>query len=157
MENNIFRSKVIKRISSPEQLNEYIKVSSPAVWLIFTVIILLFIGVGAWGILGHIETKQDAFCIVKDGNATCYVQTQKIDGISNGSTVRINGVDGKVSYLNDKPIEVSANFDSYAMHVGEINQGDWLVPIDVDIKLEDGVYNCEIILESISPISFLIN
>ena len=33
MASSIFREKSLKRISSPEQLNDYIKVSQPSVWI----------------------------------------------------------------------------------------------------------------------------
>ena len=31
---NLFRKKSLERISSPEQLNEYVRVSTPSVWLV---------------------------------------------------------------------------------------------------------------------------
>lgn len=33
MSNNLFRTKSIEHISSPEQLNDYIRVSTPSVWM----------------------------------------------------------------------------------------------------------------------------
>ena len=42
--NDIFRKKSLERISSPEQLNDYIKVSNPSVWII---IIAIFCVLGA--------------------------------------------------------------------------------------------------------------
>ncbi len=54
--NDIFRKKSLERISSPEQLNDYIKVSNPSVWII---IIAIFCVLGAalyWGIAGRIPT-----------------------------------------------------------------------------------------------------
>ena len=50
----IFRQKSIDRISSPEQLHDYIKVSSPSSWIVLTAIVFLLIGVLIWGMFGTI-------------------------------------------------------------------------------------------------------
>ncbi len=41
----IFREKSIERVSSPEQLDDYIKVTTPSVWLILSATIALLAGV----------------------------------------------------------------------------------------------------------------
>ena len=41
----IFRKKSIERISSPEQLHDYIRVTTPGVWLVLIAIIILLVGV----------------------------------------------------------------------------------------------------------------
>ena len=51
---SIFRQKSIDRISSPEQLHDYIKVSSPGAWLILVAIIIFLIGALIWGVKGSI-------------------------------------------------------------------------------------------------------
>jgi hypothetical protein len=52
---SIFRQKSLDRISSPEQLNDYIRVTTPSVWLVLTAIILLLVGIVAWSIFGTVE------------------------------------------------------------------------------------------------------
>ena len=41
MDNQIFRKESLDQISSPEQLNDYLRVTNPAVWLVLTAVILL--------------------------------------------------------------------------------------------------------------------
>ncbi len=53
----IFRDKSTEKIQSPEQLNDYIRVTSPSVWLVLIAIVLLLIGIVAWSILGTVEAK----------------------------------------------------------------------------------------------------
>ena len=48
---NIFRKANLERMSSPEKLNDYIRVSNPSVWVILVAIAILLIGVLVWGIL----------------------------------------------------------------------------------------------------------
>lgn len=45
MNEEIFRKQSVDKLSSPEQLNDYIKVTSPSVWIFLSAIIVLLIGV----------------------------------------------------------------------------------------------------------------
>lgn len=45
MNNQIFRQKSLDRVSSPEQLNDYVRVSNPGVWTILLAVIVLLIGI----------------------------------------------------------------------------------------------------------------
>ena len=46
----IFRQKSLKRVSSPEELNDYIRVTSPSVWIVLVALALLLAGMLAWSI-----------------------------------------------------------------------------------------------------------
>lgn len=52
---SIFRQKSIDRVSSPEQLNDYIRVTTPSVWLVLLALVILLLGMLAWSILGTVE------------------------------------------------------------------------------------------------------
>ena len=55
----IFREKSIKRVSSPEQLNDYIRVTSPSVWIVLIALVVLLLGMLAWSVLGRIEVHNE--------------------------------------------------------------------------------------------------
>ena len=59
MKNSVFRDKSVTRVSSPEQLNDYIRVSPPAAFLALTAILLLLVGVIIWGWFGRLEAHTD--------------------------------------------------------------------------------------------------
>jgi hypothetical protein len=52
----VFREKSMDRVSSPEQLNDYIRVTTPSVWLVLAALLLLLVGILAWCVLGTVET-----------------------------------------------------------------------------------------------------
>jgi hypothetical protein len=52
----LFRKKSLERISSPEQLDDYIKVTSIPVWIILLGIVVLLAGMLVWGTFGTVET-----------------------------------------------------------------------------------------------------
>ena len=52
MANSLFRKTSLDRVSNPEQLNDYIRVTNPSVWMIMCAVILLLTGVCVWGVFG---------------------------------------------------------------------------------------------------------
>ena len=48
----IFREKSLEAADSPEPLNEYIKVTTPGIWLVIAAVLMLVIGILTWIILG---------------------------------------------------------------------------------------------------------
>ena len=58
-EKKIFREKSLERISSPEQLNDYIRVTAPSVWVILAATLLLIAGTLVWAVFGKIQVNTD--------------------------------------------------------------------------------------------------
>ena len=59
MSNSIFRQKSIDKVASPEKLDDYIRVTTPSVWIALISMILLLAGALVWGIFGEV-TVHDA-------------------------------------------------------------------------------------------------
>lgn len=76
--NTIFRKSSLDRISSPEQLNDYIKVTRPSLWMVLGAVTALLVGVVIWGVFGFISTTGKAIAVVQDGKAVCYADPGKI-------------------------------------------------------------------------------
>ena len=56
---DIFREKSMERMSSPEQLNDYIRVTTPSVWLVLIAVILLLAGILVWSIFGTVSVTDN--------------------------------------------------------------------------------------------------
>ena len=52
---SIFRQKSIDRVSSPEQMNDYIRVTTPTVWLVLLALVILLLGMLAWSVFGTVQ------------------------------------------------------------------------------------------------------
>ena len=55
----IFRQKSINKVSSPEKLDDYIRVTTPSVWIVLIAIVLLLVGGIVWGIFGEVEIHNE--------------------------------------------------------------------------------------------------
>lgn len=59
MDKKLFREKNVKRVSSPDELNDYMRVTSPSVWVILISVIVLIAGFLYWGITGTVTVVND--------------------------------------------------------------------------------------------------
>ena len=58
-DNSVFREKSMDRVSSPEALNDYIRVTTPSVWIVLIALVVLLVGMLAWSVFGRIEVKNE--------------------------------------------------------------------------------------------------
>lgn len=73
METNLFRKSSLERISSPERLNEYIKITNPGVWSVLLGCLALLIAVGFWGFYGSIPDSVKAAGVMFPQNGVASV------------------------------------------------------------------------------------
>jgi len=154
MAKGIFREKSIQRISSPESLNQYIKVTGPGVWSVLIAIIILLLGVCVWGVFGHLDTQVDGVCVTQNGESVVYVKESDITDISKDLSVQIGKDNFSITDISANPVKIS---DEYIVHLFDSESAIWAYEIKIDAPLEDGTYNASIIIESVSPMSFVIN
>ena len=60
MDKKIFREKSIDRVSSPEELNNYMKVTTPKVWIALIAVLILLIGALVWSFFGSVTVTDDS-------------------------------------------------------------------------------------------------
>ena len=157
MAGSIFREKSLQRVSSPEQLNDYIRVTSPGIWLTLSAVIVLLVGFVVWGVVGSLETTLSAVVISRDGTAACYVKESEIDKIGLSDAGRLGSKEYTMKEMAAEPIVVDESFSDYALRVGGLSAGEWVYPMILGETLPDGVYEASIVTDKVSPISFLFN
>ena len=157
MNQQIFRQKSMDRVSSPEQLNEYIRVSNPSVWMLLAAIVILLVGVCVWGVLGRLDTTVTAAAVSAGGETVLYVKEDSIGQVQAGLTVRIDESEYTVASVPAEPVAVGAELSDYALHLGNLQRGEWVYEVGVTAPLPDGVYSAKIVVESIAPMHFVLN
>ena len=73
METSLFRKSSMERISSPERLNEYIKITNPGIWSVLSGCLALLIAVGFWGFYGSIPDSVRASGVIFPQNGVTAV------------------------------------------------------------------------------------
>ena len=95
MENKLFRKSALDKISSPEQLNETMKVAGPGVWCILAALAVTFAAFFAWGVLGSIPETVDitgtALALEDSPIAVyCYLPIDETKPLAEGMSVRVS-------------------------------------------------------------------
>ncbi|MCR5089083.1 MAG: hypothetical protein K6C08_06185 [Oscillospiraceae bacterium] len=134
MENSIFRKTSMDRISSPEKLDDYLKVTTPSLWFVMTAVILLLIGVFVWSSVGELEDSIKLPGLVENGMLNISGETA---AIQEGMTVRIGGKESTLEIIG--------------------SNADGSLQYAAPFELPDGSYTVTVVTDHIHPIRFLFN
>ena len=153
----LFREKSIERMESPEKLNDYLRVTSPGVWLLLGTVIALLIGVCIWGVFGTIRATSSAAVVGGEGQNVCYVPASALQGVLQYKLVTVDGQDLELAPSVLEPQVVSSDMDVYVILAGGLSIGDVVYPIPLVGTLESGVYTGQLLTEILSPVSLFFN
>ena len=145
------------KVLSPEQLQDYVKVANPGLWMVISAIVILLAGVVAWGCFGKIDTTMSTAIVTDCGNAVMYIGESDVEKLEIGMTVRSEDKEYKITAIAETPIKVDGSLTDYAIHASGLTVGDWVYEVSIDGEHSDGVQKADIVIESISPISFILN
>lgn len=156
MDKQLFRKESIDRVSSPEQLNDYVRVSNPSVWMILAAVVVLLAGVCVWGIFGELTTTVNTAAVCSDNTLTLYIKEADIDLVKAGMDANVNGISCKLSEISGTPVPVDG-LDEYLVHKGGFQAGEWVYTATAGADIPDGVYSAYIVVETVSPMFFVMN
>ena len=158
MENSLFRQKSIDRISSPEALHDYMRVTSPRLWMILTAVVLLLVGFIVYASTATMEntipvkvqvesyhmTAEETGREALDGTVVYgLLPVDYIDTVKTGMTVRMPNGTGHISWITadegNQEMQFAVEMDS------------------LSAPQADGEFDGVLVLESTTPISFLWN
>ena len=126
-QNSLFRKQSLERISSPEQLNDYLRVTGPSVWIIMAAVILLLVGMLVWASSARINSFVIGIATVRDGTMTVTFEDEQLaQNVEAGMSVSVGenssiiqsigrAEDGKLfatapTSLSDGSFEARVNF-----------------------------------------------
>ena len=94
----IFREKSLERITSPEELSDYLRVTSPSVWLVLVAVILLLAGVLVWRAATSIDSVVTGTAQVENGTMRILFDDQQLaQSVQTGMTVKVGETESTIS------------------------------------------------------------
>lgn len=153
---NIFRKKSLDKISSPEDLDRYIKTTTPSLWLLLISVILFLVGIIVWATLSTVSIESESTCNVSNGVVTCYITENRVESLKKDTYIEINNNKYPITKFNG-PIEAEEYSYTAELHNSGIEKGTWYYEINSNCDLKDGKYDGRVVFEEINPISFVIN
>lgn len=139
MNTEIFRKKSLDQVKSPENLDDYIQVSNPCIWLLLVSVIVLLVGVCIWGAFGHIDSTVETSVRAENGALVCYIAEADIFSVQKGMTVRFH------------------DYETVITEIGEKDDLGYACTLQSAQTIPDGFYEGRIIIKSIKPLSFVLN
>ena len=159
MENGFFRKKSMERISSPEQLHDYMRVTSPRLWMILAAILILVAGFIVYASTATMENTMPVRVQVQSYSVSpedtpgaeayeasyvyCRLPPDQLDVVKTGMKLRLGKEEGHINWISTR---------EGADEIDVIFEMDHTY-----IPMNDGEYDAELVLESTTPISFLWN
>lgn len=158
MNSQIFREKSICQISSPEQLDDHIRSVGPSVWLCLTAVLVLLAGVCVWGVFGRLDTTLSVPVVVENGEALCLIPEAEAGRTPAGAALSVGEERAALGPLSERPELLTQETDPYLLHLSGLEAGEWVYIVSAGgLDLPDGVYQGELTLESVAPMSFVVN
>lgn len=157
MDESVFRKKNVEHISTPDQLDEYIRVSNPGVWVFLAAAIILLTGVCVWGCVGTLDTRVDAAVQVENGRTVCYVAEENAQELRPGLPVLVEGKEYTAADVSSRPEQAADDMGEYLLHLCGSETGGWIYTVTLETNLDDGVYPAQVVVDRISPVSLLFN
>ena len=101
---SMFTKKASDKLRSPDDLDEFVRVTNPSVWLVLAACAALLIGLVAWGVLGTAETSVGATGACVKGETICFLPDSKASSIHIGDIANVGGEQMKVAKLSTVPV-----------------------------------------------------
>ena len=137
-QDSLFRKESIENIQSPEQLNDYMHVTNPTVWIILVSVIILLAGLLIWSSFATIDSVAGGNALVDGGTmVVVFTDSQVAAGIKEGMTVNAGGSEAVIGSL------------------GRLEDGTVFALADTD--LPDGSYEARVLFRQTQVIKLLFN
>ena len=102
MEESLFRKNSMEHISSPEQLNDYLRVTSPAIWVVLIAVILLLAGMLVWASFANIDSFATGTAQVEDGRMVIHFDDEKLsEKVDAGMTAKVGDTDSVITSVGN--------------------------------------------------------
>ena len=132
--NRIFNERAVEKLRSPDDLDKYVQVTNPNVWVVLIAILALLAGLLAWGVFGSVTTSVDATGTCVNGKAMCFLNAETFAEVDVGDVAVVGGERMRVAEISSVPYSL----DEVHAEVGS----DYLVE-----ALVDGAWGYRVIFE----------
>lgn len=158
---SIFNKQALERLRSPDDLDRYIRITSPSVWVAIFAVIALLAGLLAWGVFGSVSASVEAMGTYQDGKVICLLSADDAAKIEVGDHAYVDGQSAKVASKSKSPISTkeASNLLSSDYLVETLMKESWAYVVTLDgVALdEEGVpFSVSITTERVAPISLVL-
>lgn len=159
---SIFNQKAAEKLRTPDDLDRYVKVTTPSIWLVLAASVALLAGLVAWGFFGAVTTNLATTAVVVDGRAVCFLSANEVSEVSVGDKATIDGDRFTVAEISAVPLsrEEAAKILKSDYLTETLIEGDWAYQVTYDGSadgLMEGIpLSVSVEVDRVSPISLIL-
>lgn len=128
MNQSIFRQKNLERISSPEQLDDYLHVTTPAAWAVLLAVVVLLAGFFCWCSVTAVESYAVGEAVAQSGVLTITFDDERSAGnVEAGMNVQVGDLTAPVA-------SVGKDESGRTMAIASLNMPDGRYDVRVGYK-----------------------
>lgn len=160
MAGKLFREKNVERVTSPEQLNDYIRVTSPGVYLTLGAVLVFLLCLCVWAAAGTLDITVEAKGLADGKVVYCYLDEENIQYVQAGMDVRVGEGEGTVKSVSEIPDNYAAMAERLGgenmVHALHIRDGEWWYLVEVSQETpSEGLTDVSIVVDRTSPLSYI--
>ncbi len=159
----MFRETALRKMSSADDLDRYIKVTNPSAWVLIGAVTALLVAGLIWGLTASLPISSTTTGVVKNGEIICFLPIDEREMATTDSKVTAAGRETYIKSVDENPHsqrEVAAEIGS-DYTVESLKLAQWSYKLTV--ALPDGLSSREdgddvpitITMKEVAPLSYL--
>lgn len=160
MAGKLFREKTMEKVTSPEQLNDYIRVTSPGVYLTLGAVLVFLVCLCVWSAVGTLDITVETKGLADGSVIYCYLDEEDVQYVQEGMTVRTEAGEGTVKRVSEIPDDYGTMAERLGgesiVHALHIQDGAWGYLVEVSQESpSEGLTEVSIVTDRVSPLSYM--
>ncbi len=151
------------KITSPDQLNNYIRVTSPGIWIVLAAILVLLAGLFFWLFTGQLEVCAHTPIFTRNSESFAFIPRENLHGVAAGTPARIlnTQTSGTVTAIASEPLtfmdieSIIGRNAAAKMMIDYSSRSLCMVSLNIP-GAPQGVSQAVIVIDTVKPISFLL-
>ncbi len=131
----LFRKKSLDKISEPDQLTDYLRVSKPVVWLLLAAILIALAGLLSWSFIGTVNVTAKGSAVLSNGQAMVMLADNEKYQLKEDMKFTLDGQEETLTRIE---------YNNFKMPVGY-----------AEVSAQDGEYSVSVVVKSLRPYELL--
>ena len=160
----MFRETALRKMSSADDLDHYLKVTNPSAWILIGTVTVLLIAAFIWGLTASLPITTTTTGVLKDGQVVCFLPRDENALATTESKVTAAGNDTHIVSIDSDPYsqrEVALEIGSdYALESLHPSQWSYKVIVALPDELssweEGDDVPIQVTTKEVAPLAFLL-
>ncbi len=101
---SIFNKRATEKLRSPDDLEKYVRVTSPSVWVALAGVLAVVLGLLAWGVFGSVSTSVSTNGVYVKDHMVCFLTTEDASKVHPDDLAYVDGAMGRVTSVTKVPL-----------------------------------------------------